>query len=214
MSGVSAKFIHCSAVLSAEFCSFRKNSANPNISRKICSASRIKKKSGWGVWYDTFNSFRRRLKTHLSRQLSIPTSGQLQRLRFTYVTNGALLMFFLITHVALVVVAASCSVKYCVSRSEFGNRMCWRTPWSRLIYHSTLWCSDVSKTILARPRPRRQTSRSTTKGDSVIGHYHHATYPAGQYRHCDWHCVTRKFQQQTNSINRCHTCKYTWKMEW
>jgi len=48
MSGVSAKFIHCSAVLSAEFCSFRKNSANPNISRKICSASRILKKSAEG----------------------------------------------------------------------------------------------------------------------------------------------------------------------
>jgi len=30
---------YCSAVFSAEFCTFCKNSANPNISRKICSAS-------------------------------------------------------------------------------------------------------------------------------------------------------------------------------
>jgi len=36
--------LYCSAVFSAEFCSFRKNSANPNIGRKICSASRILKK--------------------------------------------------------------------------------------------------------------------------------------------------------------------------
>jgi len=49
MSGVSAKFIHCSAVFSAEICSFRKNSANPNISRKICSASRISKKNQRGL---------------------------------------------------------------------------------------------------------------------------------------------------------------------
>jgi len=37
--------LYRSAVFSAEFCSFRKNSANPNISRKICSASRIIKKN-------------------------------------------------------------------------------------------------------------------------------------------------------------------------
>ena len=49
MSGVSAKFIHCSAVFSAEICSFRKNSANPNISRKICSASRNSKKNQRGL---------------------------------------------------------------------------------------------------------------------------------------------------------------------
>ena len=42
--------LYCSAVFLAEFCSFRKNSANPNISRKICSASRIQKNPAEGVW--------------------------------------------------------------------------------------------------------------------------------------------------------------------
>jgi len=41
--------LHCSAVFSAEICSFCKNSANPNISRKICSASRISKKNQRGL---------------------------------------------------------------------------------------------------------------------------------------------------------------------
>jgi len=36
--------LYCSAIFSAEFCSFCKNSANPNISRKNCSANRILKK--------------------------------------------------------------------------------------------------------------------------------------------------------------------------
>jgi len=40
--------LYCSAVFLAEFCSFRKNSANPNISRKICSASRIQKNPAEG----------------------------------------------------------------------------------------------------------------------------------------------------------------------
>ena len=44
MSGLSAKFILFSRIFS-RICSFRKNSANPNISRKICSASRIIKKN-------------------------------------------------------------------------------------------------------------------------------------------------------------------------
>ena len=46
---------------------------------------------------DTFSSFPWQPEIHFTKQLSVPHSGKLQCLRFTYVTNGILTMFYLLT---------------------------------------------------------------------------------------------------------------------
>jgi len=69
--------LYCSAVLSAEFCSFRKNSANPRISRKICSASQIFKKlaegsgSSWGPFPQSCPLRVRKLWSRLEKYASL-----------------------------------------------------------------------------------------------------------------------------------------------